>query len=195
MSDEAIHRDRARHRSVVAQPVTDNERLPVADTATVTEFTVFYRESAPRLVAFLRWQGASLPDAADSAQEALTLAFQQWSTLRHPYAWCRLVASRLYTRRVATVHEQPVDDLDAVAGFPLIASGADLDAIEQRYVVVRLLDLLPARQRQVMAWTYDGATPTEIAESLRISPDAVRSNLYKARTALRGHLNGLEYDR
>jgi RNA polymerase sigma-70 factor (ECF subfamily) len=83
-------------------------------------------------------------------------------------------------------------DLDVAAGSPLIAPGTDLDAFEQRHTVMRLLDLLPARQRQVMAWTYDGATPAEIADSLKISSDAVRSNLRKARIALRGHLHGME---
>jgi len=39
-----------------------------------------------------------------------------------------------------------------------------------------------------MAWTYDGATPSEIATELQITPEAVRSNLKKARTALRNHL-------
>jgi DNA-directed RNA polymerase specialized sigma24 family protein len=36
-----------------------------------------------------------------------------------------------------------------------------------------------------MAWTYEGATPTEIADALQITTAAVRSNLYKARTTLR----------
>jgi RNA polymerase sigma-70 factor (ECF subfamily) len=48
-----------------------------------------------------------------------------------------------------------------------------------------MIEQLPPRQRQVLAWTYDGATPTEIAEALQISPDAVRANLHKARAAMR----------
>jgi len=39
-----------------------------------------------------------------------------------------------------------------------------------------------------MAWTYDGATPSEIAAALQITPEAVRSNLKKARTALKNYL-------
>jgi RNA polymerase sigma factor (sigma-70 family) len=150
-------------------------------------FAGFYRSSAPRLVAFLRWQGASLPDAAECAQEALTEAFQKWHLIHEPHAWCRTVASRCYARRVGTV-EDPVDDIEAISGGPLLASNVDFDRIEQSHHVLRLLDLLPARQRQVMAWTYDGVAPTEIADALQITPEAVRSNLYKARMTLRYHL-------
>jgi DNA-directed RNA polymerase specialized sigma24 family protein len=40
-----------------------------------------------------------------------------------------------------------------------------------------------------MAWTYDGAPTTEIADVLKITPEAVRSSLEKARTALRTYLH------
>jgi RNA polymerase sigma-70 factor (ECF subfamily) len=183
MSDTLADPDGGDHRATASTVEDHGQRAP--GPAEVEAFTVFYRGAAPKLVAFLRWHGARLPDAADCAQEALTLAFRQWSTLRHPYAWCRQVASRLYARRVGTLHEHPVDDLDSAAGSPLIAPETHLDDLEQRHTVLALLDQLPPRQRQVMAWTYDGATPTEIAEALQITPEAVRSNLYKARTALR----------
>jgi RNA polymerase sigma-70 factor (ECF subfamily) len=41
------------------------------------------------------------------------------------------------------------------------------------------------RQRQILAWTYDGATPTEIAAELGMHPATVRSTLRNARAALR----------
>jgi RNA polymerase sigma factor (sigma-70 family) len=184
VSNSLADPDGGDHRATTA-PEVEHPTQPTADPAQVEAFTAFYRTAAPKLVAFLRWSGAPLPDAADCAQEALTRAFRRWSTLHEPYAWCRLVASRRYARRVATVHEHPVDDLDHAAGSPLIAPDTQLEELEQRHTVLTLLDQLPPRQRQVMAWTYDGATPTEIAEALQITPDAVRSNLHKARTTLR----------
>ena len=183
MSNTLADPDGGDHRT--AAPALKHHAPQTGAPAQVEAFTAFYRGAAPKLVAFLRWQGAPLPDAADCAQEALTLAFREWSTLHQPYAWCRLVASRLYARRVATVHEHPVEDLDRAAGCPLVAPGTLLDDLEQRHTILALLDQLPPRQRQVMAWTYDGATPTEIAEALQITPEAVRSNLHKARTTLR----------
>jgi RNA polymerase sigma-70 factor (ECF subfamily) len=167
---------------------------PSADVVAELEFTTFYKAALPRLVAFLRWQGAPLPDAADCAQEALAACFQQWSAIERPYAWCRTTASRSYARHLATIREHLVDDLNTV-GSPLFIPATDIDAIEHRHTVLALLDRLPLRQRQVLAWTYDGATTSEIAETLQISPDAVRSNLYHARTTLRAHRDELGVDR
>jgi len=192
MSDDPEHPDIHRPQVAASGPRdmhahTADPSSPPLHPANAAEFVAFYMQAIPRLVAFLRWQGASLPDAAECAQEALTQALPpRWSTIDHPHAWCRRVASRLYARRVATL-EEPVEDAEA-AGSPLLAPGTDLDAFEQRHSVLRLLDRLPSRQRQVMAWTYDGATPSEIAAELQITPEAVRSNLKKARAALRNHL-------
>lgn len=40
-------------------------------------------------------------------------------------------------------------------------------------------------QRQVLVWTYDGATPAEIAAGLGMSPANVRSALRTAREKIR----------
>ena len=53
-----------------------------------------------------------------------------------------------------------------------------------------LIDRLPLRQRQIMALTYDGATPSEIAEIFGSTPEAVRSRLHKARITLRHSQRG-----
>jgi len=139
-------------------------------------------------MAFLRWQGASVADAADCVQEAMIQAYVRWSTIRDPHAWCRLVASRRYAHRCASL-EEPVADTDN-AGSPLLAANTDWDAFEQRHQILRVLEQLPLRQRQVMAWTYDGCTPTEIAETLVMTPEAVRSSLLKARKKLKILLEG-----
>ncbi|RZT75458.1 RNA polymerase sigma-70 factor (ECF subfamily) [Pseudonocardia sediminis] len=183
--------DHSRRSSAGLWPGSDHDASPPPPATradVIEEFTAFYRASAPKLIAFLRWQGASLPDAADCAQDALTQAFRQWSTLTYPYAWCRLVASRLYARRVAALHEDPVDDLPHEPGSPLLNPETRYTELETRHRVLALLDRLPSRQRQVMAWAYDGATPAETATALQISSDAVRANLYKARTTLRALL-------
>jgi RNA polymerase sigma factor (sigma-70 family) len=189
--------DRRRTQPTAPPSPDPDHRAPVPATPSadvVAEFTMFYKAALPRLVAFLRWQGAPLPDAADCAQEALAACFQQWSTIEWHYAWCRITASRGYARHLATIREHPVDDLSTI-GSPLLIPATDIDALEHRHTVLAVLDRLPLRQRQVLAWTYDGATTTEIAETLQISSDAVRSNLYHARTTLRAHRDELGVDR
>lgn len=160
----------------------------------VAAFTVFYRDAVPRLVAFLRWHGAPLPDAADCVQDTLAECYRTWGTIEQPYPWCRTVAARRYAQLVAAVREQSTDALDAV-GSPLLTPNADLEDLEHRHTILALLDTLPVRQRQVLAWIYDGATPAEIAEALQISAENVRSHLRHARTTLRARRDQLGVDR
>jgi RNA polymerase sigma-70 factor (ECF subfamily) len=144
-------------------------------------FAAFYRAFTPTLVAFLRWQGVPLRHAADLAQETMIQAYRHWDTITHPEPWTRRVASRLWAHHLAETAENPVADVPEPG--PLLAI-TGVTAWEQRHDVLRVLDLLPSRQRQILAWTLDGYTPTEIATELQISPETVRANLYKARRAI-----------
>jgi RNA polymerase sigma factor (sigma-70 family) len=160
--------------------------MPSRPTRRGTRPSAFYREFVPTLVAFLMWQGAAFAEAADIAQETMIAAHQHWTTIRVPAAWARRVASRALARRIARVEEDPVDDLPQAN--PLLPEQSGLSDWEQRHDILRLLALLPPRQRQVMAWTLDGYAPAETAEELQISPDTVRANLHKARRSLARHL-------
>jgi len=144
-------------------------------------FASFYRMFTPTLVAFLRWQGVPLRDAADLAQETMTEAYRNWTKIRHPKAWVRRVACRLWARRLACPVEESVADVPEPI---LLRNLSDVTTWEQRHDVLRILDQLPSRQRQVLAWSLDGYTPSEIAEELRMTPEAVRASLYKARRAV-----------
>ena len=141
-------------------------------------FDTFYREFLPTLVGFLVWQGAG-SDAQDMAQEAMTRAYRAWDQVQNPAAWTRTVAFRAWLRHRDDVRELagPVPDRadDDVTGQ---------ERWEQHDPVLRLLARLPDRQRQVLAWSVDGYTPTEIAAELDLTPDNVRQNLSKARRSL-----------
>jgi RNA polymerase sigma factor (sigma-70 family) len=158
---------------------------PLSPVPKVDGFSEFYRQFVPSLLAFLMWQGARLPEAADVAQETMIQAYRHWSTIEHPQAWVRRVASRIVARRIATI-EVPVEQIGEWTA--LLPAATNVAAWEQRHEVLRALSHLPPRQRQVMAWTLDGYRPSEIAEELRITPEAVRSNLKKARRALAAYL-------
>jgi RNA polymerase sigma factor (sigma-70 family) len=149
-------------------------------------FGSFYHRFVPTLVAFLLWQGARLSDAADIAQETMVAAHQHWQSIRHPDQWARRVASRTLIRRVTSIEEVPVDQIPD--GTPLLPPQPNVATWEQQREILRVLAVLPPRQRQVMAWTFDGYSPSEIAEELQITPETVRSNLRKARRTLAAHL-------
>jgi RNA polymerase sigma factor (sigma-70 family) len=155
---------------------------PTVDAA----FSAFYRQFATTLVGFLMWQGARLPDAADLAQATMSETYRHWSTIREPKAWARRVASRALARHIASVEEDPVEEIPEHSS--LLPPLTNVTAWEQQHEVLRVLDLLPPRQRQVMAWRLEGYTPAEIAEELKITSEAVRANLKKARKTLAQHL-------
>lgn len=153
-------------------------------------FEEFYRQHTAGLVAFVMWLGAGAAEAADIAQVTMIRAWQGWARIEHPRTWVRKVASREYLRRIAACHEEP-----AAEPGDLLRPGADgvEEAVmlgPQQAGVLELLRRLPARQRQVVAWIYDGYTPAEVAEILGLAPGAVRASLHKARESLRHYLTG-----
>jgi RNA polymerase sigma factor (sigma-70 family) len=167
-------------------PSAPAETTTAADEVTA-EFETFYRHFLPMLIGFLRWQGVPLRDAADLAQETMMQAYRSWPTITHPKAWARRVASRMWARHLATAcPEDPIADVADVS--PLLLAIPDVDAWEQRHLVLVALDTLPPRQRQVLAWTLDGYTPTEIGAELQIEPSTVRSSLKLARRAIAAFL-------
>jgi RNA polymerase sigma factor (sigma-70 family) len=178
-------------RSGASVPRDPPQRLPSVQSSAhpdeVTEFSEFYRGFVPTLVAFLVWQGARLPDATDIAQETMIKAYQRWSEIDHPKAWARTVASRALVRRIASIEEDPAEQLPE--HNLLLPLSINVEAWEQRHEVLRVLDRLPPRQRQAMAWTLEGYTPAEIATQLQITADAVRASLMKARRTLAAYLS------
>lgn len=147
------------------------------------EFSLFYRADLPRLVGFLIVQGARPAVAADLAQDAMTEAYRKWDTIDAPRAWVRTVASRHWWRRSGRdKREVSSDELPESSG---LLSAEESTEIETRHDFVAVLRGLPSSQRQVLAWTYDGYQPTEIAALLGKEPATVRSVLRSARAALR----------
>lgn len=159
-----------------------SRRVTIVDAGRDTEFAVFYRRSVPRLVGFLIWLGVPPADAADVTQETMIKAHRCWDEIEAPEAWVRRVASRQWAAHVARIRESPVDPLPEHNS--LLPEPTSIDLVDQRHDILRLLGKLPPRQRQVLAWHLDGYSGPEIAEELMTTPEAVRTNLKKARQAV-----------
>jgi RNA polymerase sigma-70 factor (ECF subfamily) len=178
-------------KSRTGRAAEDHDVFSIASSVQdpIEEYSSFYKESVPRLIAFLRWQGVPLAEASDCVQEALIKALPpKWETIEKPYAWCRIAAWRIYQRRVSRCREVPTGEVE-LTGCPLITPGADIENFEKRHQVLQLVEQLSPRQRQVMTWAYDGASPGEIAEELGMNTATVRSTLRHARAALNRMLN------
>lgn len=167
------------HEPVDSAARTDTTTVPAADLDST--FTVFYRTRVKPLTGFLLMQGAAPLDAADIAQDTMTKLYQRWHNIEHHNAWVYRVASRALVRKIATVREHPVAELPESS--PLLRETA-IDRWEQLHDLIAPLTHLPARQRQVMAWTLAGFSPGEIAEELGMAADSVRAALHKARRSL-----------
>jgi RNA polymerase sigma factor (sigma-70 family) len=176
-----------------ARSRVEPERSPQPPVATTPDtrlsFPDFYRKHTPSLVAFVMWLGARAEEAADVAQETMTRAYKDWEEIEHPRAWVRTVASREYCRRIAACHDEPFAE---IPGQLLRPGMADTDEAAmlgpEQARVLEVLRLLPDRQRQVMAWIYDGYTPAEIATILNLDGGTVRASLHKARDTLKHHM-------
>ncbi|MFE1444588.1 sigma-70 family RNA polymerase sigma factor [Streptomyces sp. NPDC058739] len=158
-------------------------------------FATFYRSTIRLLVAFLINQGAAVDVAADIAQDTMMAAYERWSDLHSPRGWVHKVASRALVRKVASFEEQPVGEVPEPTA--LLARPDAIKDWETHHDALPMLRTLPPRQRQVMAWTLAGFTPTDIAEWLGgdLTSEAVRANLAKARRSAAAYYEAREEER
>lgn len=171
-------------------PPTPDEPACKEEAREWFEFSDFYRTEIARLIVFVMTLGADSDSACDIAQESMIAVWRMWDEIiTSPKAYSRVVASRAWVRvlrkpEVAALTEEH-DHQDQTAIEPL----QFLISKDEYIAVLKGLQQLPFRQRQVMAYTYDWFEPEDIAEILQIKPEAVRSSLYKARKTLRGTLD------
>lgn len=172
-------------RGGVSDPdlASDHPDHQLERAARTAEFSLFYTDQTPQLVAHLLYLGVPARMAAELAQDAMTEAFRQWDNLDHPRAWVRTVAARRWFKQRSQLNAEILLD-DLPAGV-LILTDDVADTIVQRHTVLAELERLPPAQRQVLAWAIDGYQPIEIAAILGKPPATVRALLRQAREKLR----------
>lgn len=153
--------------------------------------TALYREHWPGL---LRLAFLTLGDRAaseDVVQEAFTGLYRRWWTISDRTKAVAYVRSAVLNGSRSVLRRRKVS-----ARFTS-AEGADWSAEhdvligEDRLEVLRALQRLPARRREVLILRfYFDSTDSEIAETLGISPGTVRSTIHRGLAALERHLRG-----
>jgi DNA-directed RNA polymerase specialized sigma24 family protein len=158
-------------------------------SANDASFSAIYRNDIHDLVRFLmKAVGASLHDAADTAQTAYQLAWEKWETLSKPQAWVRVVGVRVFYRSSPGREVLTGAPLDRPA---LLSLESCFEISERAKAAYRLLCALPPTQRIVLAWRTDGYSIEEIAEELVMEQAAVRQNIHRARAALKEKLEAM----
>jgi RNA polymerase sigma-70 factor (ECF subfamily) len=160
----------------------------LSETVANVEFNAFYHAERRPLVRFVMLLGADPDTAEDIVQTAFTRAFPAWHTIRFPQAWLRKVAQSEYFGHCRAAARQT--SLDAAPGRADRAAGVSTAmALEQQAATRQFLATaiagLPPKQRQVMAWHWDGFSDAEIAGELGDSEAAVRKNRNRAMRNLR----------
>lgn len=152
------------------------------DASSRVGFAAYYQRHMPRLVLFALRHCGNMNEATEVAQGAFALAFEQWSSIEHPAAWLRVVATRIWCRGQQR-REQPAEHIPDSSGGHCPVAAFELAEEEER--VYEALSWLPLKQRQAMAWHIDQFSAVEIAQHLGMDPAAVRQNLARARAGLR----------
>jgi len=163
----------------------------IGATVSDAEFAACYRAEMPGLVRHVMNQGAGEQEAADAAQAAFARAYQVWETIRYPRAWLRTVAAREYLHSAPRTREILADAGTLDGAVPGQVMGK-MEFTGEEQAVLEALGGLPQRQRESMAWHFDGFTPAEIAERLGTDPAAVRQSLARARRNLARRLGPTE---
>lgn len=149
------------------------------------EFERLYRAEQARLLKFLIYCGAHSADAADASQHAWVEVYRRWdrvSMMEAPDAYLRKTALNEW-KRLASRPRQ--DRGRAVQGGWIdLNSAEDIYDKEDVKTVLEIFAMLPERQRQVMAWLYDGYSYQEISEHLGMKLSTVRSTIRHAKSTL-----------
>lgn len=146
-------------------------------------FGDFYAAEFNGLLRFMFKHGADWHDAFDACQDAFLEALPRWQAIDNPRAWVRTTAYRAYLKRRARFAED--ERRMSRADWAPRPAFDKLEIPEEEARVLRLFASLPPRQRQVLAWHYDGYSNIEIAKILGLTDKAVAANLYQARQGLK----------
>lgn len=156
-------------------------------------FKKFFHAEYRSVIRFLMSTGACRQDAEEAAADAFRDAERQWKSIRAPKAWIRRVAGR----KLPETGRRPESavSLEELGVDAQTASGLEpAEQVAAIETVLAALRRLPDKQREVMAWTIDGYTPSEIAEHLHEPAANIRQNIKRARENLRMLLAGWNQD-
>jgi RNA polymerase sigma factor (sigma-70 family) len=152
-------------------------------------FDDFFRTELPRLVGFLINAGFGWEEARDAAAEGMLAAYQAWAELDYPQAYVRRAAFRIVSKQIRRDQERTLRSIQG--GWATPEQVDPFATVNDALDVPRLLawlNLLPRRQRLVLAWHLDGFTNTEIAGQLEMPAATVASHLRHAKERLRDEL-------
>lgn len=172
------------------------ERLVAGLAGDEKAYLIFLKDLSTHLRAFFRKRLTQLPDyIEDLVQETLLAIHNQ----RHTYdagqpltSWVHAIAKYKFVdflRRRAgreALHDPLDDESDVFAA-------SDSEAVEARRDVLKMLDLLPERQRlPIQHVKLDGLSVIEAARLTGMSESAIKVGIHRGLKALAAKIGGLK---
>ncbi len=134
-------------------------------------------------------------DAEDIVQDTLIEAYRRFPQLRTPekvHAWFfRIARNACLMRRRKHMQHGPAISIDYAMNVmdPCSLPEVELLRRESAGALAQALEALPEDQRMLILLRYfEGLTTEEAAEVLEMTPDAVKTKLYRIRGAIRKKL-------
>jgi RNA polymerase sigma-70 factor (sigma-E family) len=164
-----------------------------ADRAVEEMYAAHYRRLVRLSVLLVRDVGT----AEEVVQDAFVAMHGRWSSLREPERAVAYLRQAVVNRSRSVLRHRGVQQRYVERAGPTVVpvrAGADEDAVvaERRAAVLDALRRLPDRQREVLALRYYlDLSEAEIAETLGISPGAVKSHASRGAAALRRLMEGV----
>ncbi len=148
----------------------------------------------PDVTKFARTVCATPEDAEDAVQEALWIASRKVGTLRVASAWTSWLFTVVKRECFRLLHrvrrEQPLDQLPAQH---LQTQGVDQGILA--HDIAQAIADLPPQYRQVLVMRdVQGMTAPEVAATLGLTVETVKSRLHRARSRIRAALSNWNRD-
>ncbi|HEY3468653.1 MAG TPA: sigma-70 family RNA polymerase sigma factor [Amycolatopsis sp.] len=166
-----------------------SERLVVAAQGGDPEsITAVVHGAHPHVRRFAEHLCASPQDAEDAAQEALLVLYRKIGSLRATAAlasWMFRIVRNECLRRA----RRRFDQADDAAGLVASAEDEVLQRLEAERVALAIAALPDVQRRVLIMRDVLGRPGRAVADELGLSTAAMKSQLHRARTAVRRHLH------
>jgi RNA polymerase sigma factor (sigma-70 family) len=162
-----------------------------AEPMTVGEFEEFFKTQYPILIKLLRFFGASVEEAEDAAQTAMTDLYRQLGKgtdpVVSPAPWVRRAAHRDFVKERQRDRERLPREIKGGHLSPGTCADESLTDWEDEQYVEQLLWKLTPTQRAVLRLVLDGVATREIADRLGKNEANIRQQLKNGRDKLKLH--------
>jgi RNA polymerase sigma-70 factor (ECF subfamily) len=145
----------------------------------------FFRRHYRDLIKITMFVGANEEQAKDAVAGALVAVVRSWDRIDDPLRWAtRAAINHFYKEKTRGPERLRSRLMEKGAGTAEGADDHQMSVWEDRQWVNQMLASLTPKQAAVMTLLIQGFTPTEIADLLGRTPEAVRQNLLQARRRL-----------